>query len=320
MLIVNESELCQKKNPEYIEELIQYCLFYSLKGSLNTVKLESKRIHCFHTIVGLWFSNEKSSKNNSAIIFFQTTEALFNFIKFFIGFTNKIKILNFSNKTKTKMKNTFVYLALNNNLNYINISSKLLKILKVDTPDFYSINNLFKEFFILTEYKKGKLEYIFINTLHHNKKTSSPIIYQKCEKLIFDATINYQKLPILLNSVNLNVTTSLEFFFESLELIVKIPKTKILFISNDLSRITSFCKKDMRKNSLIIKNTTSILSILKVLKKFNSNQSQSLFICDDNWKKDKLFNRIDSRNLTIIFKINLNNKTTNYNIKSFFYF
>lgn len=189
------------------------------------------------------------------------------------------------------------------------------------TSSFYSIKNPLKEFFVLTEYTNGKLKYSIVNISHQNKKSATLHFSQKYENLTLSVIINCKKLPFLLNSIQMRLTTSLEFFFKSLDLIIKMPKIKILIISNDISKLASFCIRNINNNFLLLKNTSSIVSTLKALKRFNSYQPQSLVICADNWKKNNLFNRIDPRELTIIFKINLQTITTKkYNIKSFFYF
>ena len=96
---------------------------------------------------------------------------------------------------------------------------------------------------------------------------------------------------------------------------------KTLIILDDLKNLPNFQSKNITSYFLSITNNSSLRYNLNAIKKFNSNKVHGLVISNKIWKKRNLFNRIDPRTLTVVFKIkSLSKKNHLSGIKSFFYF
>lgn len=306
--------------PIYFEKINLYFLFSSLKFSIIFKKVRTPPIFYPLYLLEYGSGDKKCSINNCTLVFLQTQENLFNFIKFFVRFSNNLKILNPIKKLNLHLENNCIYFILKNNLNSIAISTKLKNSLKLENSNFYQIKNVQTEGYFITENLGGKIKFLVVKTIEtSNKNFIVMSFYKKITILTLD--LKYLYLPYILNSLYLKVVRDLDIFFNFLNLMIKNGQTKIILITNDLSFFKDFLVQRLSKNFLFLPNFSSVDHVLKGLKKFNSSKKSNLLIESSIWKEKNLFNRIDPRNLAVILKIIINRKESNiYKIKSFFYF
>lgn len=306
--------------PVYYEKINLYFLFSSLKFSIEYKKRRFPPTQYPLYLLELAAGDKKCSINNCIFVFLQTQENLFNFIKFFAKFSNKLKILNLSKKLNLQLEGNYIYLILKNKLNSIGISTNLKNSLKNENSNFNQIKDIPAEGYFITEILGGKIKFLVFNTIETATKNFIVMsFYKKIKVLALD--LKYQNFHCILNFVNLRIARNSDYFFSFLNLMIKHRQAKIIIIINELSFLKTFSIKPLSKNILFLPNFSSVHHILKDLKKFNSSEKFSFFIESAIWKEKNLFNRIDPRNLTVILKIILNKKQGNiYEIKSFFYF
>lgn len=304
----------------YFESILKYYIFSSLKILFKSTIPEILSTFKLTYFIGAWYSNLKLSNNSCIFVFLQTTEDLYNFVKFFVRFTDKIKIFHSNEKINLQIESNYFYLIMKNSLNSITISSGLQNLLIPDCP-FLSIKESTKDCFLLTEITGKKLKLRALNFFKYAHKTLNVFpLNQKNKTLDLRITLNFTNFHFFLNSVNLEFSRKKNGFFEFLNLMIRNGDNKVLLIINDVSFLAGFFRQILSNNFSILSNFSSVEKILKDLKKFNSGLKPVLIICSEVWGNKSLFNRIDPRDLTVILKINLNKFKKIPHIKSFFYF
>jgi len=299
------------------------CILFSLnKFSLNINKQKKNSFFYFLNIIHSWITNKKNSNKNFVLVFLQTSERVYNFIKILIGITNRFKILEISKKFKFLLNRNFIYLTLKNSINFIQICKSLKKNKKLDKSLFFSINNQVTENYLFVENGNGKFEFKFMNIFEDNRKYFFFLNqFTKVNPLDFGITIKNLKLYDFLNSFNFKLKRSTNSYIKFINFMKKINYFKTLVILDDLKNLHNFQFKNITHDFSSITKNSSFRYNLSAIKKFNSNKVRGLIISNKIWKKNNLFNRIDPRTLTVIFKIkSLSNKDNLSGIKSFFYF
>ncbi len=299
------------------------CLLFSLKKfSLNINKQKKLSFFYFLNIIHSWITNKKGSNKNFVLVFLQTSEKVYNFIKILIGITNRFKILEFSKKFNFPLSRNFIYLTLKNNINLIQICQIIKKNKKFDTSLSFSIKNQVIENYLFVENRNGKFDFKFMNIFEDNRKYFSFLNqFKKVNFLDFGITIKNVELYHFLNSFNFKLKRSTNSFINFINFMKKMNYFKTLIILDDLKNLPNFQSKNITSYFLSITNNSSLRYNLNAIKKFNSNKVHGLVISNKIWKKRNLFNRIDPRTLTVVFKIkSLSKKNHLSGIKSFFYF
>jgi hypothetical protein len=299
------------------------CLLFSLKKfSLNMNNQKKVSFFYFLNIMHSWITNKKNSNKNFVLVFLQTSEKVYNFIKILIGITSRFRILDFSKKFKFLLSRNLIYLTLKNNINLIQICQLLKKNKKFFTSSFFSINNQLNENYLFVENGNGKFDFKFVNIFEDNRKYFFLLNqFAKFNLLDFHFTIKNVELYLFLNSFNLKLKRSINSYIKVINFMKKKNYIKTLFILDGLKNLHNFQFKSITHDFSSITRNSSFRSNLSAIKKFNSNKVRGLIISNKIWKKNNLFNRIDPRTLTVIFKIKFLSKKDNlYGIKSFFYF
>lgn len=318
-----EKNIIWKNNSSfmYLEDVIFYFLFSSLKFSIQPEKFFYTKPLRPLTVFGQWISNKTLSKNNLIFIFFQTTEELCKFLKFSTEFTDKIEIIQPSQKAGYNLKTGFLFVLLKNNINKIRIinryGNKLFKFSDIFCiDDFPGVNSFLLEINGI----KSNLSF-FSNFRNINQDLTRSFFYKENELLKLKLTKISKKACFFLNCIRFLPIHSLDSFFKFLNNLLKTSYSKILFINNDSQMLKGYLKYiNVTISSSITKNTP-IYRTIRNLKKFNSTKKGLLIINSEIWKEKNLFNRIDFRNLTIAFKVASNLKKNNsLSVKSFLYF
>ena len=310
----------KNKKSVYFESILKYYLFSSLKILFKSTSPEILSNFNLTYFIGALISNLKLSNNSCIFVFLQTTEDLYNFVKFFVRFTDKIKIFHANEKINSQIESNYFYLIMKNSLNSIRISSGLQNLLFPECS-FLSIKESTEDCFFLTEITGKKLKLQALNFFKYTHETLNVIpLNQKIKTLDLRITLNFRNLHFFLNSVNLEFSRKKNGFFEFLNLMIRNGNNKVLLIINDVSFLAGFFRQILINYFSILSNFSSVEKILKDLKKFNSGLKPVLIICSEVWENKSLFNRIDPRDLTVILKINLNKLKKIPYIKSFFYF
>jgi hypothetical protein len=310
----------KNKKSVYFEGILKYYLFSSLKIFFKSTSYEILSNFKPTYFIGTWYSNLKLSNNSCIFVFLQTTENLYNFVKFFVRFTDKLKIFHSNEKIISQIESNYFYLIMKNSLNSIRISSGLQNLLIPECP-FLSIKESTKDCFFLTEITGKKLKLQAFNFFKYTHETLNIIpLNQKNKTLDLQITLNFTNFNFFLNSVNLEFSRKKNSFFEFLNLLIKNGDNKILLIINDVSILAGFFRQILINNFSILSKFSSVKKILKDLKQFNSGLKPVLITCSEVWENKSLFNRIDPRDLTVILKINLTKLKKVPYIKSFFYF
>lgn len=310
----------KNKKSVYFESILKHYLFSSLKILFKSTSSEILSNFNLTYFIGALYSNLKLSNNSCIFVFLQTTEDLYNFIKFFVRFTDKIKIFHSNEKINSQIESNYFYLIMKNSLNSIRISSGLQNLLFPECS-FLSIKESTEDCFFLTEITGKKLKLQALNFFKYTHETLNVIpLNQKIKTLDLRITLNFTNLHFFLNSVNLEFSRKKNGFFEFLNLMIRNGNNKVLLIINDVSFLAGFFRQILINYFSILSNFSSVEKILKDLKKFNSGLKPVLIICSEVWENKSLFNRIDPRDLTVILKINLNKLKKIPYIKSFFYF
>lgn len=299
------------------------CLLFSLKKfSLNINAQKKLSFFYFLNIIHSWITNKKNSNKNFVLVFLQTSEKIYNFIKILIGITNRFKIIEFSKKFKFLLNKNFIHLTLKNNTNFIQISQRFKKNKKFDMSLFFSINNQVIENYLFVENRNSKFDFKFLNIFEDNRKYFF-FLNQFTKVNLLDLGIGIKNVELyhFLNSFNFKLKRSTNTSINFINSMKKINYFKILVILDNLKNLHNFQFKNITDDFSIITKKSSFRFNLSAIKKFNSNKVRGLIIKNKIWKKNNLFNRIDPRTLTVIFKIkSLSNKDHLSEIKSFFYF
>merc|ERR1712216_103777 len=99
---------------ESLQNIICCLLFSSLNLSTNLPL----------NIVKCWLKNKKVSKNYCIVVFLDTIECFYKFIRLLSDFTERIKILNLFENSDLILNKNYIYLVLKNNFNFFQIRSK----------------------------------------------------------------------------------------------------------------------------------------------------------------------------------------------------
>ena len=317
-----DNEFVKTKEVKFIANSIEYLLFSFIEFSIKIGYQTDLRLVKAPNFRNFWTMGKKTSNRNFVLVFLQTSVKIYNFVKFLICVTNKFKILGFPKKSKLLLNRSFTYLTLKNNLNKNQIYQKFKKREKTKALLFNTPENLTTDSYLFIESRKNKFDYKFINIFDNNRKYFSFLNqFTKIKSLNFDIAIKNIRLHLFLNSFKFKLEKSLDLFIEFKNYIKTKSYFKTLIIIDDLTSFYNFHLNNIANNFSSISHSSSLRYNLNVIKKFNSNKVNVLIIEEKIWKKNNLFNRIDPRTLTVLFKIKFeSNKKHLTVIKSFFYF
>ena len=297
-------------------KLFHYTFFSSLKISLN-----SKKQKIFNPLSFLLSSvvDKKLSRKQYVFIISDTSEKLINFVKIFTSLTVKFKVLNSFNKYKQFLQPNTVYLASNNNLNFLKLSERFMEFSDINSPSIFSLAKLKTGNYFFIEKIKKTFSFKILQTYQNRKKNiTSLYLVKKEEWLSFNVSVRTLKKNYFLNFFNFRFKKPFKPLHGSFKQFIEIIENKIILIVKDNLSLKKLCKKIIGKNFIPITDVSTVKYIIKALKKFNSDSETSLIVYQRIWKDKHLFDRIDPRKSSVLFKINEKIKGT-YKIKSFFF-
>ena len=194
------NEFVNIKEESFFVNSIEYLLFSFKEFSLkigNPIDLHGSMASNF---TNFWTMGKKTSSKNFVLVFLQTSEKIYNFIKFLICVTDKFKILEFSKKSTFPLSRNFTYLTLKNSLNMIQVCQNIKRKLRTNSVLFTHSENLATESYLFIENRKNKSNYKVINIFENNRKYFSLLNqFTKIKPLNFDIAL---------------INIRLHFFFE----------------------------------------------------------------------------------------------------------
>ena len=109
---------------EFLQNIICCLLFSSLNLSIDIKEKKNFSTNLPLNIVKCWLKNKKVSKNYCIVVFLDTIECFYKFIRLLSDFTERIKILNLFENSDLILNKNYIYLVLKNNFNFFQIRSK----------------------------------------------------------------------------------------------------------------------------------------------------------------------------------------------------
>ena len=135
---------------ESLQNIICCLLFSSLNLSIDIKEKKNFSTNLPLNIVKCWLKNKKVSKNYCIVVFLDTIECFYKFIRLLSDFTERIKILNLFENSDLILNKNYIYLVLKNNFNFFQIRSKF---------QFLFLAQKYKKKFYLTPKKKKKAKF-----------------------------------------------------------------------------------------------------------------------------------------------------------------
>ena len=135
---------------EFLQNIICCLLFSSLNLSIDIKEKKNFSTNLPLNIVKCWLKNRKVSKNYCIVVFLDTIECFYKFIRLLSDFTERIKILNLFENSDLILNKNYIYLVLKNNFNFFQIRSKF---------QFLFLAQKLKKKCYLTKKKKKKAKF-----------------------------------------------------------------------------------------------------------------------------------------------------------------
>ena len=299
---------------ESLQNIICCLLFSSLNLSIDIKEKKNFSTNLPLNIVKCWLKNRKVSKNYCIVVFLDTIECFYKFIRLLSDFTERIKILNLFENSDLILNKNYIYLVLKNNFNFFQIRSKF---------QFLFLSQKLQKKFYLTPKKKKKRQNLISEFFLQNYRSYSRYLklYQRHKILQFKSKLDTKKNKSFFNFIDLNFTDSFALFFDFLNSLITIDKIKIIIIVNRIPYFKHLSSRYIQDDLSVITNSMSTRKTLRILKKFNSKEKYCLITKLDVCKNKFIMRRIDQRSLTIIFKVFLGLKKEKIDeVKSSFFF
>ena len=299
---------------EFLQNIICCLLFSSLNLSIDIKEKKNFSTNLPLNIVKCWLKNKKVSKNYCIVVFLDTIECFYKFIRLLSDFTERIKILNLFENSDLILNKNYIYLVLKNNFNFFQIRSKF---------QFLFLAQKLKKKCYLTLKKKKKRQNLISEFFLQNYRSYSRYLklYQRHKILQFKSKLDTKKNKSFFNFIDLNFTDSFALFFDFLNSLITIDKIKIIIIVNRIPYFKHLSSRYIQDDLSVITNSMSTRKTLRILKKFNSKEKYCLITKLDVCKNKFIMRRIDQRSLTIIFKVFLGLKKEKIDeVKSSFFF
>ena len=299
---------------EFLQNIICCLLFSSLNLSIDIKEKKNFSTNLPLNIVKCWLKNRKLSKNYCIVVFLDTIEYFYKFIRLLGDFTERIKILNLFENSDLILNKNYIYLVLKNNFNFFQIRSKF---------QFLFLAQKLKKNFYLTPKKKKKRQNLISKFFLQNYRSYSRYLklYQKHKILQFKSKLDTKKNKSFFNFINLNFTDSFGLFFDFLNSLITMDKIKIIIVVNRIPYFKHLSSRYIQDDLSVITNSMSTRKTLRILKKFNSKEKYCLITKLDVCKNKFIMRRIDQRSLTIVFKVFLGLKKEKIDkVKSSFFF
>ena len=298
---------------EFLQNIICCLLFSSLNLSIDIKEKKNFSTNLPLNIVKCWLKNRKVSKNYCIVVFLDTIECFYKFIRLLSDFTERIKILNLFENSDLILNKNYIYLVLKNNFNFFQIRSKFQLL--------FLARKLKKKCYLTL--KKKKRQNLISEFFLQNYRSYSRYLklYQRHKILQFKSKLDTKKNKSFFNFIDLNFTDSFGLFFDYLNSLITIDKIKTIIIVNRIPYAKHLSSRYIQDDLSVITNSMSTRKTLRILKKFNSKEKYCLITKLDVCKNKFIMRRIDQRSLTIIFKVFLGLKKEKIDeVKSSFFF
>ena len=279
---------------EFFQNIICCLLFSSLDFLIDIKKKKNISTNLPLNIVNCWLKNRKFSENHCIVVFLDTIECFYKFIRLLGDFTERIKILNLFENSDIILNKNYIYLVLRNNFNFFQIRSKF---------QFLFFSQKFQKKFNLTPKKKKQsmIREFFLKNYRSSARYLK--LHQRNKILQFKTKLDTKKNKSFFNFIDLNFTDSFGVFFDFLNSLIKMDKIKIIIIVNRIPYLEHLSTKYIQDNLSVITDSMGTRKTLRILKKFNSKEKYCLITKSDVFKNKFLIRRIDQRSLTIVFKV-----------------